>query len=243
MSYCVNCGVELDRSEKACPLCGVEVINPRQPFEEAAERPYPKREDPANIRINRRFIAAMISIGLALPAALCLVIDFSSDHRLGWSFYVAGALVMIWVWLVPFFLYKRPSYFKVALPISASVLAYLWLIESLQAVPGWFWPLAMPLVLLVTVLVTVLAELTIHKILRGFRLTAAILVAAGLLNIGIELIIAIYLGRFTQHTANWPGALTWSWFVLIPCLALAAASLAVAHRQSVRAEILKRLHL
>ncbi len=43
MSYCVNCGVELDRSEKACPLCGVEVLNPRQPYDDQAPRPYPKR--------------------------------------------------------------------------------------------------------------------------------------------------------------------------------------------------------
>ena len=28
MSYCVNCGVELEKSEKACPLCGIEVKNP-----------------------------------------------------------------------------------------------------------------------------------------------------------------------------------------------------------------------
>lgn len=30
MSYCVNCGVELDRSLRACPLCNTPVINPRE---------------------------------------------------------------------------------------------------------------------------------------------------------------------------------------------------------------------
>ena len=39
MSYCVNCGVELAASERRCPLCGVEVINPREPFDENGERP------------------------------------------------------------------------------------------------------------------------------------------------------------------------------------------------------------
>ena len=34
MSYCVNCGVELEKSEKRCPLCGVEGINPAQPPED-----------------------------------------------------------------------------------------------------------------------------------------------------------------------------------------------------------------
>ena len=28
MSYCVNCGVKLAKSEKKCPLCNTKVINP-----------------------------------------------------------------------------------------------------------------------------------------------------------------------------------------------------------------------
>lgn len=28
MSYCVNCGVELDASASECPLCNTPVINP-----------------------------------------------------------------------------------------------------------------------------------------------------------------------------------------------------------------------
>ena len=30
MSYCVNCGVKLKNSEKVCPLCNTEVINPKK---------------------------------------------------------------------------------------------------------------------------------------------------------------------------------------------------------------------
>ena len=43
MSYCVNCGVELESSEKCCPLCGLEVQNPRQPYDDRIVRPYPRR--------------------------------------------------------------------------------------------------------------------------------------------------------------------------------------------------------
>ena len=34
MSYCVNCGVELEKGAKKCPLCGTEVINPNEINEE-----------------------------------------------------------------------------------------------------------------------------------------------------------------------------------------------------------------
>ena len=30
MSYCVNCGVELDASAEECPLCNTPVLNPRE---------------------------------------------------------------------------------------------------------------------------------------------------------------------------------------------------------------------
>ena len=56
MSYCVNCGVELEKSEKKCPLCGVEVINPAQPPEdkEPRQRPYPNRREELSMNINKQ---------------------------------------------------------------------------------------------------------------------------------------------------------------------------------------------
>ena len=33
MSYCVNCGVELDKTCSVCPLCNTKVINPNQPVD------------------------------------------------------------------------------------------------------------------------------------------------------------------------------------------------------------------
>ena len=42
MSYCVNCGVELEASLKRCPLCGTEIINPNErSVPDPAARPFP----------------------------------------------------------------------------------------------------------------------------------------------------------------------------------------------------------
>lgn len=37
MSYCVNCGVELDKTCSVCPLCNTKVINPNRwiPFHQS----------------------------------------------------------------------------------------------------------------------------------------------------------------------------------------------------------------
>ena len=45
MSYCVNCGVELDASAKICPLCNTPVINPKV-LEQAAKENYREPETP-----------------------------------------------------------------------------------------------------------------------------------------------------------------------------------------------------
>ena len=76
MSYCVNCGVELSPSEKTCPLCSVEVVNPRQPYDEKAVRPYPRRLDPINARIYAAGGLALVWV-FAVPSFLIRKPGFS----------------------------------------------------------------------------------------------------------------------------------------------------------------------
>lgn len=235
MSYCVNCGVELDVSEKACPLCGVEVLNPRQPYDEKAIRPYPGRLDPINERINRHFTAAILSICLAFPAFFCLAVNLILDGEASWSLYVIGALALIWVAVVPFFLHSPLSFAKLFLPVVLVLLLYLLLIASLQADSGWYLPLALPLTLLTCGLILINGLLISFRIIHGFAVPASILISIALLMMGIEAIIELYLfGQF---------ALNWSFFIVIPTVTLAAVFLTIARRQAIREEIHKRLHL
>jgi len=235
MSYCVHCGVQLDASERVCPLCGTEVQNPRQPFDTRARRPYPSRLDPITARVNKQFIAALISIALLFPAVLVVMIDLTYSARLDWSLIAAGALLMIWVWFCPWFLMKRPSFLKVAIPVILSTLAFLLLVDLLVLSMEWFLHLALPLVLIPGVLVIVIGELIIRRVIRGFAIPAAILAAIGVLVVGIELV--------TEMAAYGRIQIGWSLFVLLPCLALAGVALTIARRQAVHEEIRKRLHL
>lgn len=235
MSYCVNCGVELDKSEKACPLCGTEVLNPLNPYDEKHVRPFPTRLDPINERINRHFIAAILSICIAFPGVLCVAINFIMSGKADWSLYVAGALAMCWVFAVPYYLYRKPSFGWLFLPDILAILLYLLLIAGMQTDDSWYMTLALPLTLLTCGLVLVNGLLIEYKVLRGFAIAASIIGSVGLLTVGVELIIELFL--FNRYH------LDWSFFVLIPCLALASVCLTVARRQSIREEIRKRLHL
>lgn len=235
MSYCVNCGVELESSEKKCPLCGVEVINPLQPYAPDQERPFSQKPDPAIEKANRRFIASIISILLAFPAVLCGAINFIFDGHLSWSLYVAGALALIWVIVVPFYLIKKPTFTALFFPDAAALLGFLLLIAWMSSGLSWYVSLAMPLAILCCCVIYLLGILTGSRRVNGFYIPSIFFAAIGLMVVGIELIINLHLARGITFV--------WSFYVLIPCLAVSLIWLAIARRQSVREEINKRLHL
>lgn len=235
MSYCVNCGVELEPSEKYCPLCQTEVINPHQPYDPQAARPYPSRLDPITERINRRFIGVIISVIFAFPAFLCVAINYSLDRRLHWSLYVCGALLLAWTCTAPYYLIRKRTLNRLFIPGVIVLLLYLLLIAALRQQTDWFLPLALPLVLLPAILIYLNLFLILRHLIRGFVIPAVMLISTGLLAVGIELIIEWYAGGLS-------GAF-WSLFVLIPSLALATVCLSIARRQSILEEIKRRLHL
>lgn len=98
MSYCVNCGVELDVSAHACPLCGTPVVNPRCPVDETAQPPFPlaRREvEP----VDRRSLGLLLTGMLASVAVCCCAINWLAFFpAVPWSLYVAGAAAVLWVW-------------------------------------------------------------------------------------------------------------------------------------------------
>lgn len=234
MSYCVNCGVQLAKSEKKCPLCGVEVINPLEPYAEKAPRPYPHLLDPISDRINRRFIAALITIGLIFPAVLCATINYSLDNKLSWSYYVIGALITVWVFVVPFFLMKKRTVSRLFIPDVLILLLYLFLIAAVRGDFSWYWPLGVPLVLIAGGFIFLNIQLIALSKIRGLAIPAAALFSIGLMVTGFELVLTAGQDRVR---------LVWSLYVLIPCFAVALILLVIAQKKALTEEIRRRLHL
>ena len=169
--YCIRCGVELADTEKQCPLCMTRVYHPelRQPEEKPL---YPKNRFPEANRISRG-IPALLTGVFALALFFSLLCDLQLHRELTWSNYVAGALVVAYVFFV------LPSWFQKPNPVIfvpcsfAAVTAYL-LQLNLVTHGDWFLPFAFPvtggLCLLTTALVTLLKYIPKGKlyIVGGF---------------------------------------------------------------------------
>ena len=70
MSYCVNCGVELDKTCSVCPLCNTRVINPNQPVDTVSPKPYPVNKGYVDSGI-RKETAILMAVCLATTAVVC----------------------------------------------------------------------------------------------------------------------------------------------------------------------------
>ena len=131
MSYCVNCGVELDDTAAFCPLCHTPVHNPNQPVNQTAPKPFPteRKEVPPASKLQ---VAILLSTILASVAVCCGVLNVFLRTQRTWSLYVIGAALMIWIWTVPPLLHHRKDTFR--LQLLADVLAiavYVSLIGSI----------------------------------------------------------------------------------------------------------------
>ena len=238
MSYCVNCGVELDRTAACCALCGTEVCNPSQPVDMTAPKPFPEEMQPPPPN-NRPLIAGLLAALLSLPVLVCLVTNLVFGGGT-WSVYPIGGIVLFWVLTAGPLLSRKPRPVPLIALDAFAVLVYLFVIAALGGqglIVGlhWYLRLALPIVVVVAA-----ATLFPVAYLRRYRadglVTSAILfVDAGLALVGIELALSFFAGH--------PFQLSWSWIVLISCLAMSVALLIIDRSPHLLAELRRRLHV
>lgn len=241
MSFCVNCGVRLGDSERKCPLCGVQVINPVRPVDPDAPRPYPEpqAESPLSERFDRRTIASIITSSLALPALLAAAVDLIYGGSLSWSLYVIGGVVMLWVFSALPLLHTRSearnrSLLSLLVPDSVALLTYLWVIERIAAPDKWFIRLALPIAGTVCLLLILNAFLIERRLLHGLTALVGLLVSSSILVVVIE--------TATEFNLDKHVGVTWSLFVVIPCLIFSITLLILGRNRRFREDVARRLH-
>lgn len=119
MSYCVNCGVELDKSAEKCVLCGTAVLNPNKVKEEKTEPPF-AQEAHIPESISQRFVAYIISMVMLIPNIVCILFNATLFPQSFWSLYIFATSFLVWVIFVfPFFTKKRKPYLMLAFDTAA----------------------------------------------------------------------------------------------------------------------------
>ena len=149
MSYCVNCGVELDKSADKCVLCGCPVVNPFAEIKtNEMPKPYPDKIVIPHT-VGKRYTALILSFILCIPNIICGLTNLFIPHTGIWSVYVILSSALFWVLvLLPFLLKKKNKYVLLGID-TACVLSFLYSVFAINFENGWLWFLkfALPLVL------------------------------------------------------------------------------------------------
>lgn len=233
MSYCVHCGVELDKTARSCPLCHTPVLDPGCP---PAEGPTPFPTRPATVAPVSKWELALLLTVLFLSVSLCCgLLNLVLNRERFWSLYIIGACIMLWIWtVVPLLLRRMPLALRLLLDVLAVALYVYFMALDLQGMQ-WYFGLALPILLLagaVLLFLGIVLREGRRSILSSIIL---IIVSTGAFLAGVEFLIDRWL-----YQAYQPG---WSLVVAAVCAALAIPLTVVRHTPALREEVRRRFHM
>lgn len=134
MSYCVNCGVELEDSAKKCALCETPVINPNVPEKIEKEPAFSNEVFEIPESKKKKFFALLATTIFAIPQIVCFLINLFIYKESWWSLHIIGAGCLLWVILIlPFFLKKMRAYLMWMFD-TASVIIYTFILFKLTKI-------------------------------------------------------------------------------------------------------------
>lgn len=234
MSYCVNCGVELECALKKCPLCNVKVINPadKKPAEDT--NPLPETRDELK-QVDRTFWISFISILAAVPIAICVLCDLLYSKSLTWSLFVIAGVFILWAVCASPFLFRKQGYFKIVTADMGGILIGLIMLDQLSPGKEWLLHIALPIVVYCYFALLLITWLSNRKILKGLWISAASIIAVAALMILIESLLDLNASR--------PIDLIWSWFILAPSVSVAALLILLDKNKRFKQELARRLHI
>lgn len=233
MSYCVHCGVELDKTAKKCPLCQTPVLDPKSLPDPEAIFPYPQEK--GQVDLPRKDIGVLVSSLVLATSLTCLLLNVLIYNAYPWSMAVVGASVLLWVLLLPLFFFKKIPVYVCLFLDGAAVALYLQLIAGMTDTKGWVLHLGLPIVLVVLIVAEVLALcINLYKFhfLTG---TIEVMSSVGVICVAVECIVDYYLtGKI---------AISWAAVVGTVSIVVDVAAIVILCNKKLRGQLRKRLHL
>lgn len=192
MSYCVNCGVELDNVTESCPLCRTPVVNPNLIKQQEITPSFPDRIYMPK-SLNKRFGAFIASVVILLPNIVCTLVNilFYPDSIWGWL--VNATSLLVWVVFVSPFLWKKTVSWALILIDSVCVMGYAAVICSLTGNKDAYFGCVLPLIAVVAVIVGFFIEFKEHAKPGWPVLCIAAFTEILVSSLSIELIVRNYL--------------------------------------------------
>jgi len=233
MSYCVHCGVELAASEKKCPLCNTEVIDPSARSGEEILYPYPKEVQRPSVSF-RRGAAIFCSIALIIPILCTLVADLAADLSFGWSLTVSASILLFFFVVLFPMLFRKPAMWLFLTLDIPMVFLYLFVLCILLDRSWWLMP-GLPLTLLSGAF-AVGNYLMFSAKKPSFGLKCIVLLlSAAVFACSSQIVIELYLRSVVS--------LSWSIYIAVSCTIMSIVILVIDCMYHFSDKIRKRIFM
>ena len=202
--YCINCGVKLADTEKACPLCGTVPFHPDIPRVQT-ERLYPENRLPVT-QMSRHGALIVVTTAFLLSMLIPLLCDLQLSGGMTWSGYVLGALLVAYEICVLPLWFKKPNP-VIFVPCGFVMVGLYLLYINLVTGGDWFLSFAFPVVGFACVLVTTVVTLARYVHHGWLYIFGGAAIAAGAFAPVMEFLL--------NFTFGFPQRLVWSVYPLV----------------------------
>lgn len=223
MSYCTNCGVELNEGLSSCPLCGYNYG-----IKENSEPPNKSEYYPSDIillhkketRKNMWELSGIISFS---GIAVCTIVDLVIHKSLSWSLFADTSILSSWICLTLILLAFR-KYYIIVPGLLLNILTMLFLFDIFSPPLNWFFGLGLPVSIALFIAITIIILLWKVAHLKGFN----ILAIAFLVLSGFCIVSEVFIDKYLFNKIE----VRWSAIVAVSILPIALVLLFVHYRMN-----------
>jgi hypothetical protein len=221
MSYCTNCGVELDNELITCPLCGFSAGNEDNTEDTIKSEHYPSDIILLYKKETRRHIWELSGIISFSGIAVCTIVDFVIRKSLTWSLYADTSILAAWICLTLILLTFR-NYFIIIPGFLFTILSTLFLFDIFSQPVNWFYGIGLPLTMTLFVCVSIMVVLWKVAHFKGFN----ILAFAFFVLSGFCIVSEVFINKYLFDNVG----IRWSAIVAVSLLPIALVLLFVHYR-------------
>jgi hypothetical protein len=221
MSYCTNCGVELEKDLRSCPLCGFTPGTSVKTETDTSSELYPSDIILLYKKETRRNIWELSGIISFSGIAVCTIVDFIVHKSLSWSLFADTSILGSWICLTLILLAFR-KYFVIFPGLLLTILSMQLLFDLFIPPLGWFYALGLPITVAFFICAGIVILLWKAAHLKGFD----ILAIAFLVFAGFCILCEVFIDKYAFGKVD----IRWSAVVAISVLPLALVLLFVHYR-------------
>jgi|NGEPerStandDraft_6_1074524.scaffolds.fasta_scaffold05572_3 hypothetical protein len=221
MSYCTNCGVELEDDLLSCPLCGFKVGKNPKPESGNQSEYYPSDIIQLHKEESGKHLWELSGIIAFSGITVCTIVDLVIHKGLFWSLFADTSILASWI-CITLILLAFKKYFIIVPGLLITVLAMLFLFNLFSPPVNWFIGIALPVTIALFISVSIIIVLWKVAHFRGFN----ILAIAFLVLSGFCIVTEVFTDRYISGKVD----IRWSAIVAVSIFPIALVLLFVHYR-------------